>query len=592
MPFANRAVAQIGWSIQWSSPTGLDTEGRRLPGGTCLLWSKTLGRGLPMSSDPSVCARQWPQCCVASVYGPAGQANVTWLAQSLLPFESLDVPSFLIGDFNWRPCYDHVVPANWCSSEPVVTVVGSKRCPTRAVWPQKWVFSSKPETVLALPGIPHHCATFWSIPIHLMTSNQAIRRVRRCANFSPVRQPTNLDILGLEEFAQKCWDQPDPLENDSSEVSIWDSQLAVWHAVAEKTLHSAVSRGLCALTRPAERPKGSFPSTKPFVASSVSKAADTIPLRRCKRLHRAAAEQLRRGHAGGLTPTQLRHWCAALSSRLVPHCITRLPCDQADAINLANSAIAALINEQNKQSKESWSQKFRSWQIDSIKATKPVLCPSAAPSPASADELLEAWSPQLIHSDPVDRSSNWVRVASDVGLQVASPGACDVPFEPFCSALALSKGALGLDGWTTTEVRFLTVACPWLVRRLFTILCSLVSCAGNLTQADVTGDSYSALQSFFTWRLAAVPKRDSEDSRPVAVGSVLLRAFHKVLLQFLPLVPDGQWGGRKGVGVVHATISWLSHPGTVGTELDLSKAFDLVHWDVAKTALSKVTTKL
>lgn len=36
--------------------------------------------------------------------------------------------------------------------------------------------------------------------------------------------------------------------------------------------------------------------------------------------------------------------------------------------------------------------------------------------------------------------------------------------------------------------------------------------------------------------------------------------------------------------MVHAAISWLSHPGSVGAELDLSKAFDLINWNVAKTA--------
>ena len=256
-----------------------------------------------------------------------------------------------------------------------------------------------------------------------MTSNQSIHRVRRCAEFSPARQPSKLDVLGLEEFAQKSWDQPDPLKNDCCNASALDSQLAARPAVAVKTLHSVVSRGLCALTRAAERSNGSLPSTKPFVASSVSKAAHTLPLRRCKRLHRAATEQLRRGHAGDLRPSQQRHWCAALSSRLVPQCVHCIPCDQADAINLANSAIAALLKELDKQSKESRSQKFRSWQTDSIKTTK------------------AAWSPQLVHSDPVDRSSNWVRVASDVGLQVASPCVREVPYEPFCSALAVQRGS-------------------------------------------------------------------------------------------------------------------------------------------------------
>ena len=103
-------VARFNWSIQWSASTGTGSEGRRLPGGTCLLWSKTLGKGKSLGSlDPRVCARQWSNCCIGSVYGPAALADVSWFSRSLIPFESLDVPCFLVGDYNWRPCYDNLM---------------------------------------------------------------------------------------------------------------------------------------------------------------------------------------------------------------------------------------------------------------------------------------------------------------------------------------------------------------------------------------------------------------------------------------------------------------------------------------------------
>ncbi len=82
-----------------------------------------------------------------------------------------------------------------------------------------------------------------------------------------------------------------------------------------------------------------------------------------------------------------------------------------------------------------------------------------------------------------------------------------------------------------------------------------------------------------------MPKRNSEDSRPVGVGSILLRSFNSIVLNLLPCPPSGQWGGRIGVSDTHATVDWLDHPGSVGAGLDLSKAFDLIDWNVANVSL-------
>ena len=582
-PFANRMAARCNWSIQWSASTGTDSEGRRLPGGTCLLWSKTLGKGKSLGSlDPRVCARQWSKCCIGSVYGPAASADVPWFSRSLIPFESLDVPCFLVGDYNWRPCYDNVVPRGWSASDPVVTVIGSRGCPTRAVWPLQWNCAGKPSLVFALPGIPHHCATVWSLPAVQPVSSHP-RRLRRCAEFVPAREASAADISALEDRAKILWSSVG-CDSPCDPPSI-DQALHLWHSVAEQILHHAVSRGLCLLTRKAERHKGSPPSSKPSVVSAVFKTCDSIPMRRCKRLHRAAAEQIRQGNLGSLTPSQRKHWCAALSSGLVPLSITGVPQDQAHAISMANDAIASLQVLADRASKDSWSQKFRSWCLDSIKATKSVLSPTGPPVCATADELLDEWTPQFVHSDSVDRRSRWEHFAVEAGLSAPSSEDSVVPFEIFCFSLATARGAPGLDGWTSPELRFLVLACPWIVRQLYDILQSVVQCACHISQAHVTSDSLPSLCTLFAWRLAAIPKRNSEDSRPVAVGSILLRSFNKVLLGLLPCPPSGQWGGRVGVSVTHATLNWLEHPGSVGAELDLSKAFDLVDWSVAKVSL-------
>ncbi len=183
----------------------------------------------------------------------------------------------------------------------------------------------------------------------------------------------------------------------------------------------------------------------------------------------AAAEQTRQGNLGPLTPSQRKHWCAALSSGLVPLSITSIPENQARAISMANNAIASLQVLADRASKDSWSQKFRSWCLDSIKATKCVLSPTAPPVCATPDELLDDWTPQFVHSDAVDRQSCWEQFAVEAGLH-ATPSCEDtVPFEKFCFSLATARGAPGLDGWTSPELRFLVLACPWLVRQLYDI---------------------------------------------------------------------------------------------------------------------------
>ena len=178
---------------------------------------------------------------------------------------------------------------------------------------------------------------------------------------------------------------------------------------------------------------------KQLAKLKVFKNGDSIPMRRCKRLHRAAAEQTRQGNLGTLTPSQHKHWCAALSSGLVPLSITSIPQNQAHAISMASNSIASLQLLADRASKDSWSQTFRSWCLDSIRATKCVLSPTAPPVCATPDQLLDDWTPQFVHSEAVDRQSCWEQFAVEAGLH-ATPSSEDtvVPLEKFCFWLDFS----------------------------------------------------------------------------------------------------------------------------------------------------------
>jgi hypothetical protein len=84
------------------------------------------------------------------------------------------------------------------------------------------------------------------------------------------------------------------------------------------------------------------------------------------------------------------------------------------------------------------------------------------------------------------------------------------------------------------------------------------------------------------WRVVGIPKTGATDSRPIAVGAVIVRCWSKALLPWLPEVPEGQWSER---GVVAGAADWLATEGVAGGEVDLAKAFDTVPHEAAKEAL-------
>ena len=85
------------------------------------------------------------------------------------------------------------------------------------------------------------------------------------------------------------------------------------------------------------------------------------------------------------------------------------------------------------------------------------------------------------------------------------------------------------------------------------------------------------------WRVVGIPKRGALDSRPIAVGKVVARAWTKALMPWLPEVPEGQW---SEAGIVPATLDWLAAAGQAGSEIDPAKAFDTVAHEAAEAALN------
>ena len=145
-----------------------------------------------------------------------------------------------------------------------------------------------------------------------------------------------------------------------------------------------------------------------------------------------------------------------------------------------------------------------------------------------------------------------------------------------------ATGSAGLDGWDASEVKALAKYAPFICEGACTFFTAL-------TWKAPEGGIKDILRRIYAWRIVGIPKRGSDDSRPIAVASVWVRVWHRLLLNSLPDPPEGQWSEK---GVVAATASWLQTdpetgqwPGEAGAEVDLAKAYDSVRLTAAEAAL-------
>ena len=147
--------------------------------------------------------------------------------------------------------------------------------------------------------------------------------------------------------------------------------------------------------------------------------------------------------------------------------------------------------------------------------------------PSTGEDLRADWLHTFRPEAPaasLDFAAAWRGLADEARLTSAVSLPFAVSYQDFVSAVARSSGAPGLDGWTAREVKWLLAHCPQLIRELYEILCAAV------VSPESTSRDAEAWSCFFSWRLVGVPKRDADAVRPVAVGSVLLRAWQRSLL--------------------------------------------------------------
>ena len=141
------------------------------------------------------------------------------------------------------------------------------------------------------------------------------------------------------------------------------------------------------------------------------------------------------------------------------------------------------------------------------------------------------WAPD--HFDPSSACDAWSRLADEAALPNRDPPGPPASFLPsrqhFAQAMSNCSGSAGFDGWTSHELHALEKHLTFLSDELYELWCKTTLAA--LNEHELRPDLANLL---WTWRVVGVPKRNPFDSRPVSVGSCLLRVWRKALLGLCP----------------------------------------------------------
>ncbi|CAK0796724.1 unnamed protein product [Prorocentrum cordatum] len=455
------------------------------------------------------------------------------------------VPWCIAGDLNWRPSYVNALPTHavLCAATTPTTLAGTS--PTRAVGAG---IELRLESVAFLPLIPHHGLVIFSAQV-AAPSAQATR-MRRTTRFT--LDPGTLLLASDTEELQ----------------SHMDATLPACPAAAPLPERVA--------TTPAVRP------------------AEPMELVRLKRLGRRVAHQLR-DHADELIagPLLRQYVDSALRGRLTAGPKGRPT--HAEAHGKISKAISAIQRDLLRDRRSEWRRLFQHFTTDTWRAaTAEVHGPSECPS-FNAEDMTEEWKRVWVPSDPnYDEqrcAARWEQYAAEAHEPL--PKTANAYDEEWCPSYAdfrvavrKAKGSAGYDGWHSSELKLISEHFEFLLFELYTLWRD--TCETLLVERPTT----ELQHLLFAWRVVGVPKKDPTQSRPIGVGSVLLRAWLTACEPSLPTPQDAQFACKAGSTVVHACCLWLHacQHGSCGLERDLSKCYDNVPHAVADAALRNAQT--
>ena len=229
-----------------SRASPLDALQRPTAGGTALLWRQELSTN---GQTPDVHHRYTGRCfgsvCIVSFYGPQ-TADMALVRDALHCAEEdlQDRAAIIIGDWNWKPCYDQLQMHGWQWADPRPTTLGSQAAPTRCVVRHA---AARQVEAFTLLGVPHHYAVVYEVQCKTQVEPQRQSRLRRTSIYHWVADPT----LAEEERLRRVYAGAKTMRP----VQL-DERFAWWHRTAEAVCREAATMGLVHVRGRTERPKG------------------------------------------------------------------------------------------------------------------------------------------------------------------------------------------------------------------------------------------------------------------------------------------------------------------------------------------------
>ena len=583
--WAKRVAADRHWNMAFSSPPPI-TGGVTRQGGTAILWRKGLGRAAPTpptsTSTHRAVSVQWQSCLITSAYGPVDVASPAWLGQLQDDGVVANRHAVIMGDLNWKPPYKPLIQHPWTMAEVSATT-------SKGTTPTRCLATNPPRFVSYTPivGIDHHGFVVYAITAtDLPPAPERPLRDRQCAHYQWTDSGT---ILEQAHPITCSVDSEFPRLNTGAPLhQRWQR----FHTRTEALFKRAASEGFASIVRPAERPKGSQPTTRPTAPGAKHRVPETVKMRRLRRLHRAYTERLRAGlqFSDLIDGNDLRRWRAIERDNLVP--VAYQP-TLAAAIDALNRAISSEADQIARGSTMLWRRLFAQWSDDIWKPASAALKAPQAPSRFTANDMAADWEP--IWNPPnfneQHQADEWEALADEAQMPQLPQTTALPTREELRQALLDATGAAGFDGWRSNEVKHIAKHLPTAVDELHELWCDTAEAAPNMlitlmSSGPDTQDT-EVIDAIWGWRTVGIPKKSPDASRPISVGSTLVRAWHKALLHQFPPAPHGQWGGVKGTSVIQATAHWLAAPKHAGAELDLSTAYDTIPHATAYRALTR-----
>ncbi|CAK0854812.1 unnamed protein product, partial [Prorocentrum cordatum] len=264
----------------------------------------------------------------------------------------------------------------------------------------------------------------------------------------------------------------------------------------------------------------------------------------------------------------------------------------ADGAPTYNDAIVALtsgINECErlaaKDAAARWRAKFAEWSTSLWTTTTPMFRDTPPAACQDVGTFRQTWQQQWgpPNHDADGHLQRWRSWAANIAFPRSGQATDWLPnYHVFDNAVQRSKGAAGFDGWAGAELRLVARLAPEIMRELCNLRC-------NTTREIATdGINDTAAMQLFSWKIAGIPKNE-DDSRPIAVGSCILRLWPSALAGAAPEPPTHQWSRRRATSATHAISSRL-HSCTLsgaGSEHDLSKARDNIDFAIAEDAFER-----